>query len=164
MKHFIIITLLFLSMSVSAQDFMHSAGIRGGITSGLTYRAYLNPELAYEGIMSFRGKGLQLTLLRQKFEPALWHLSDGFFVSYGYGGHLGFTNDYSHQHMFKTVHRQDKKFSPLLGLDGYLALEYHFPGIPVQIGLDYKPYFEFALHEWFQMSVWDIAFTLKYKF
>ena len=54
MKHYIIITLLFLSISASAQDFMHSAGIRGGITSGLTYRAYLNPELAYEGIMSFR--------------------------------------------------------------------------------------------------------------
>jgi hypothetical protein len=164
MKYLILTTLLFISLQAAGQDFMHSAGVRGGISSGLTYRAYLNPELAYEGLMSFRGRGLQLTLLRQRFEPALWQLSDGFFVTYGYGGHIGFTNENSYQHMFKTVHRADKKFSPLIGIDAYLGIEYHFPGMPVQIGLDFKPYFEMSLYQWFRMNVWDGAFTLKYKF
>ena len=164
MKHYIITALLLFSIQVSGQDFMRSAGLRGGLTSGISYRGYLNPELAYEGLMSFRGNGLQFTLLRQHFEPALWHISDGFFVTYGYGGHLGFTNSHTHRNLFQTIHRPDKKFSPLLGLDGYLGIEYHFPGIPVQVGLDYKPFFELSLYQYFQMSPWDVAFTLKYKF
>ncbi|MFC2098712.1 hypothetical protein ACFLTA_08155 [Bacteroidota bacterium] len=164
MKHYIITALLLISIQASGQDFLHSAGIRGGLTSGITYRGYLNPELAYEGLMSFRGSGLQFTILRQHFEPALWHISNGFFAIYGYGGHLGFTNSYSHKHLYKTVHRPDKKFSPLVGLDGYLGIEYHFPGIPVQVGLDYKPFFELSLYEYFQVNAWDVAFTLKYKF
>ncbi len=164
MKHLIIITLLLITLQARGQDFMRSAGIRGGLTSGISFRAYLNPELAYEGLMSFRGNGLQFTILRQHFEPALWHISDGFFVTYGYGGHLGFTNSLSYTHMFRTVHQSGNKFSPLFGLDGYLGMEYHFPGIPVQVGLDYKPFFEMSVHRYFQMSAWDVAFTLKYKF
>ena len=164
MKHYIITALLVISIQASGQDFMRSAGIRGGLTSGISYRGYLNPELAYEGLMSFRNNGLQFTLLRQHFRPALWHISDGFFISYGYGVHIGFTNTHSYKHFTKTVHYGEKKFSPLLGLDGYLGIEYHFPGIPVQVGLDYKPFFEMSLREYFQMSAWDVAFTLKYKF
>lgn len=86
MKQYIICALLVFSIQASGQDFMSSAGIRGGLTSGITYRGYLNPELAYEGLLSFRKNGIQFTVLRQHFEPTLWHISDGFFVSYGYGG------------------------------------------------------------------------------
>ena len=164
MKHYIITALLLFSIQVSGQDFMRSAGIRGGLTSGISYRGYLNPELAYEGLLSFRGSGLQFTILRQHFEPALWHIDDWFFVTYGYGGHLGFTNSHTHKHLYKTIHYPDKKFSPLLGLDAYLGIEYHFPSIPVQIGLDYKPFFEMSLYQYFSMSAWDVAITMKYKF
>jgi hypothetical protein len=164
MKNYIITTLLLISIQASAQDFDRSAGIRGGLTSGLTFRGHLDPELAYEGILSFRGKGLQFTILRQRFEPALLRLSDDFFITYGYGGHIGFTNSHSYQHLYRTIHRADRTFSPLVGFDGYAGIEYHFPGIPVQVGLDYKPFFEFSLRQYFQMSAWDVAFTLKYKF
>ncbi|MCK4745483.1 MAG: hypothetical protein KAT15_00530 [Bacteroidales bacterium] len=164
MKHFIITALLLISIQASGQDFMRSAGIRGGVSSGISYRGFLNPELAYEGLLSFRNNGLQFTILRQHFEPALSQISDGFFVTYGYGGHLGYTNSHTYNRFYKTVHHPQKKFSPLLGLDGYLGIEYHFPGIPVQVGLDYKPFFELSLNQYFQMSAWDFAFTLKYKF
>lgn len=164
MKHYILIFLLLISIQAAGQDLMHSAGIRGGVTSGLTYRAYLNPELAYEAMLSFRGEGLQFTIVRQKFEPALWNLSDGFFLTYGYGGHLGFTNTNTHRHLYKTIHYTGRKFSPLLGLDGYLGIEYHIPGVPVQVGLDYKPFLELSLYQFFTMTAWDLAFTLKYKF
>ncbi|MFC2115289.1 hypothetical protein ACFLTU_02350 [Bacteroidota bacterium] len=164
MKHIIISVLLIFSLHASGQDFMRSVGIRGGLTSGFSYRGYLNPELAYEGLLSFRSNGLQFTVLRQHFEPALWQISDGFFMTYGYGGHIGFTNTHTYNQLFKTVHYSGNKFSPLIGLDGYLGIEYHFPGIPVLMGLDYKPFFEMSLREYFQMSAWDVAFTLKYKF
>jgi hypothetical protein len=164
MKQGILIGLLVISLQAKAQDYMRSAGIRGGFSPGLTFRGYLDPQLAYEGLLSFRDKGLQITVLRQHFEPVLWNLSDGFFLTFGYGGHLGFTNSYVYQPLFRTVHNPDRKFSPLAGLDGYLGVEYHIPGVPVQMGLDYKPFFEFSLYPFFQMNVWDIAFTLKYKF
>jgi hypothetical protein len=164
MKYYILILLLIISFRVSGQDFNRAVGGRGGITSGITYRAYLNPELAYEGLLSFRKNGLQFTLLRQHFEPALWHINDGFFITYGYGGHLGYTHTRTYRHLYKTVHRADKKFSPVLGIDGYLGIEYHFPGIPVQMGIDYKPFFEFSINQYFQALAWDVAFTLKYKF
>jgi len=164
MKHLLITALLLISIHAVGQDFSRSAGVRGGLTSGITFRGYLNPELAYEAMMSFRGKGLQLTLLRQRFEPALWKISDGFFVTYGYGGHIGFTNSNSYQHLYKTIHKPERTFSPLFGFDGYAGIEYHFPGIPVQVGIDYKPFFEFSLRQYFNMSAWDAAFTIKYKF
>jgi hypothetical protein len=92
MKQCILIGFLLISLQGSAQDYMRSAGIRGGFSPGLTFRTYLDPQLAYEGLLSFRENGLQFTVLRQHFKPTLWNLSEGFFLTYGYGGHLGFTN------------------------------------------------------------------------
>jgi len=164
MKYFIITVFIVLSIQARSQDFMRSAGIRGGVSSGITYRGFLNPQLAYEGLLSFRNNGLQFTVLRQHLEPAFWKLSDGFFILYGYGGHAGYTNSYTYTRIYKTVHHSGNTFSPLVGLDGYLGVEYHFPGIPLQAGLDYKPFLEMSIHEYFQLSAWDVAFTIKYKF
>ncbi len=164
MKYLITTTLILLSIQVSGQDFSRSVGIRGGLTSGVTYRQYLNPELAYEGLLSFRESGLQFTILREHFRPTMWQISDGFFVTYGYGGHIGFTNTHSFSFFNRHFHYPKNKFSPLIGMDGYLGLEYQFPGIPVQVGLDYKPFLEMSLYRFFNLSVWDVAFTLKYTF
>jgi hypothetical protein len=164
MKNGITAILLLLSIQAAGQDFSRSVGIRGGVTSGVTYRQFLNPELAYEGFLSFRQGGLQFTILRQHFRPTMWQVSDGFFVTYGYGGHLGYTHTHSFSFINRHFHYSKKKFSPLIGMDGYLGLEYQFPGIPVQVGLDYKPFAEMSLYQYFRLSVWDVAFTLKYTF
>ena len=164
MKHTILLFLLSFSIMASAQDYMRTAGIRGGINPGLTYRQFLDPSLAYEGLLSFRGEGVQFTVLRQKFEPTLWSFSDGFFLVYGYGCHAGFTNSRTYTFLNRTYHYGKNKFSPLVGMDGFLGLEYHFPGLPVQVGLDFKPFIELSLHEFFRLNVWDAAFTLKYTF
>ena len=150
MKHTILLFLLSFSIMASAQDYMRTAGIRGGINPGLTYRQFLDPSLAYEGLLSFRGEGVQFT--------------DGFFLVYGYGCHAGFTNSRTYTFLNRTYHYGKNKFSPLVGMDGFLGLEYHFPGLPVQVGLDFKPFIELSLHEFFRLNVWDAAFTLKYTF
>ena len=164
MKHLTILLFLFLSIPLSGQDYLRTAGIRGGINPGLTYRQFLDPSLAYEGLMSFRGEGIQFTVLRQKFKPALWNFSDGFFLIYGYGCHAGFTDSHTFDVFNRHYHYETNKFSPLAGIDGFLGLEYHFPGLPVQVGLDFKPFIELSLHEFFRMNIWDAAFTLKYTF
>ena len=164
MKSFLLLILILLAVTVTGQETTRTAGIRGGINSGLTYRQFLDPSLAYEGLLSFRGEGLQFTVLRQRFEPALWKFSDGFFLVYGYGFHAGFTDAQTYTFFNRSYHYGTNKFSPLAGIDGFLGLEYHFQGLPVQVGLDFKPFFELSLYEFFRMNVWDGAFTLKYTF
>jgi hypothetical protein len=164
MKYLITTLIVLVSVQAAGQDFSRSVGIRGGINSGVTYRQFLNPELAYEGLLSFRQRGLQFTILREHFRPAMWQVSDGFFFGYGYGGHLGFTNSHTYTFLNRHFHYARRKFSPLIGIDGYLGIEYQFPGIPVQVGLDYKPFLEMSLHQFFRMSAWDVAFSLKYTF
>lgn len=159
-----LLLLLITSVPLCGQETSQTAGIRGGVNSGITYRKFLDPSLAYEGLLSFRGEGIQFTVMRQRFEPTLWNITDGFFLVYGYGIHAGFTNARTYTYLGRNYHYGKNKFSPLLGMDGYLGIEYHFPGLPVQAGLDFKPFIELSLHEFFNMSVWDGAFTLKYTF
>lgn len=162
----IILIFLFLAAGnlCRGQDFVRAAGVRGGLTSGITYRQFIEPQLSYEAMMSFRENGLQLTVLRQLFEPALLNLSDEFFFVHGYGGHIGFTYTDRYRFVYRDIYYADRKFSPQVGVDAYLGLEYHFPGLPVQVGLDYKPFFSFSLYQFFSLHLGDAAFTLKYTF
>ena len=164
MKQTILPFLLFLSIPLYGQDFMRAAGLRGGTNSGLTYRQFMDPSLAYEGLLSFRGDGLQFTVLRQRFEPALQNFNEGFFLVYGYGCHAGFTNSHTYLIFNRHYHYGTDKFSPLVGMDGYLGLEYYFPDLPILVGVDFKPFIELSLYEFFRINIWDAAFTLKYTF
>ncbi len=163
MRNFVFLILLF-SLPVHAQNYFRAAGIRGGLSSGFTYRQYLDPELAYEGLLSFRKGGLQLTVLREHIQPALFEFSEDFYFTYGYGAHIGFNYTDNYFFMFHEYYYYKKRFSPLIGLDGCLGIEYRIPTIPIQIGLDFKPFFEFSMFEFFRIVPWDFAFSIKYIF
>ena len=69
-KSYITSTILIISFLAAGtlcrgQDYVRAAGVRGGLTSGITYRQFLEPQLSYEAIMSFRENGLQLTLYKK---------------------------------------------------------------------------------------------------
>jgi hypothetical protein len=163
MRNLIYLILLF-SLPVAAQDYFKAAGLRGGLSSGFTYRQHLDPELAYEGILSFRKGGLQFTVLREHIQPALFEFSNDFFFIYGYGGHAGFSYTDNYYIMFQEYNYYQKRFSPLLGVDGYVGLEYRIPVVPIQVGIDVKPFFEFSMFEFFKLVPWDFSFTAKYIF
>jgi hypothetical protein len=163
MRNLVLLVLLF-SLPVHAQNNFRAAGIRGGLSSGFTYRQHLDPELAYEGLLSFRKGGLQLTALRQHVQPALFEFSEDFYFIYGFGGHVGFNYTDHYYFMFREYSYSEKRFSPLIGIDGYLGLEYHIPTLPLHVGLDSKPFFEFSMFEFFRIVPWDFSFTIKYIF
>lgn len=149
-----------------SQNFTREAGIRGGVTSGIVYRQFLNEYLSYQGILSFRKNGIQFTLLRQIHEvnPAL-NLNADFRFLYGYGGHAGiFYSDKYHPFGFKEFYYPERKLSPLIGIDAYAGLEYHLDTYPIVFGVDYKPFFEFSLYQFFRLQIWDLAFNIRYKF
>lgn len=160
----LVFLLLFFSLTVHAQDNFRAAGLRGGYSSGFTYRQHLEPELAYEGLLSFRQGGLQFTVLREHVQPVFLEVSDGLFLTWGYGGHMGFNYTDHYHAMFNEYYYYDKRFSPLIGVDGYVSVEYRIHEVPVQFGLDLKPFFEFSVFEFFRIVPWDFAFTVKYLF
>jgi hypothetical protein len=149
-----------------AQDPIREAGIRGGLTSGFTYRQYLHESLSYEAILSYRKSGMQITLLRQVHEmhPYL-DLPSNFDFIYGYGAHAGYYySDKFRPFGFNDYYYPRRKFSPLLGVDFYAGIEYSFDSFPVLVGFDFKPFFEFSLYQYFKLNIWDFAFTAKYRF
>ena len=166
MKKFLLIAIVsLLFASVNSQNFQREAGVRGGLTSGFTYRQYLDDYLSYESILSFREEGMQFTLIRQIHEESnAFDMGPNLHFIYGVGGHLGFffTDSYSslgYEHFYPQ-----KKFSPVVGIDAYAALEYRLETYPISFGLDYKPFFEVSVFQFFKMRLWDMAFTIKYRF
>lgn len=162
----IIIILIFFTLPSFSQNFTREAGFRGGQTAGFTYRQYLDEYLSYEGILSFRKSGMQFTLLRQVHEMNLvFDLGPNFRYIYGFGGHAGyfFTEKFK-PFGFTEIYYPKRKFSPVLGVNAYAAMEYRLDSFPLVLGLDYKPFFEFSLNQYFRLSLWDIAFTVRYQF
>lgn len=159
------LTLLGLITSLQAQNYTRAAGIRGGFTSGFTYRQYLDERLSYEGLLSFRNGGLQLTVLRQihEAEPNAW--IDNVFFIYGFGAHAGFLySDRYRSIWYQDYYYNRRVFSPAIGVDGYLGAEYRFVTVPLSFGIDYKPFFEFSTIQFFRLRLWDLAFSFKYRF
>jgi len=154
-----------ISICATAQYYGREAGIRGGITSGLTYRQYLEDNFSYEGLLSFRKSGIQFTLLRQIHEQTLEDISENLYMVYGYGAHAGFFYDSDYKLFFyNQVYLPERRFSPVAGLDAYAALEYRLSTFPLTIALDYKPFFEVSTYQFFKISIWDLAFAVKYRF
>jgi hypothetical protein len=165
MRTFLITFLICFGLFASAQDNGKEVGLRGGITSGITFRQYLEDNFSYEGLLSFRKDGLQFTLLRQIHEQTLFDVSDNLYLVYGYGAHAGFfyASDYK-IFPYNHVYYPERRFSPLVGIDAYAALEYRLTSFPITIAFDYKPFFEVSAYQFFKISIWDMAFAVKYRF
>lgn len=165
MRAFLITLFIGISLYASSQDSGKEVGLRGGITSGITFRQYLEDNFSYEGLLSFRQDGLQFTLLRQIHEQTLFDIADNLFLVYGYGAHAGFfyASDYK-LFMYNRVYYPERRFSPVVGIDGYGALEYRLSSFPITLAIDYKPFFEVSAYQFFKVSIWDMALAVKYRF
>ena len=112
------------TMVLSAQEYSGAIGLRGGISSGITYRKFLDQEIGIETVLSFRRGGMQVSLLRERFIPTLIEVSDNVILGFGFGGHVGFMYTDYQKFMFEDYYYPDKQFLPLIGIDGYFGLEY----------------------------------------
>ncbi|MFC2087429.1 hypothetical protein ACFLSA_04645 [Bacteroidota bacterium] len=163
----IFLLLLFIStisFKTYTQEYSEAFGIRGGLTSGLTYKKFLNEEVAMEAILSFRERGMQMTVVRQLHEITLIEFTDKLFFMKGYGGHLGYTFSDKYRFFFREFNYPHKRFSPVFGMDAYLGMEYRMESFPLALGIDYKPYFEISITHPFQFRIWDIALFIRYSF
>jgi hypothetical protein len=126
---FVVMFMVAAFLQGTAQDYQTGIGIRGGVSSGLTVKHFVNPGHAVEGILSMRWGGLELTGLYEV--PQTTFNTPRLNWYYGAGAHAGFWGENNH-------HWGDER-TILFGLDGIIGMEYNFTEIPVNISLDWKP-------------------------
>lgn len=142
--------------SASAQDnpYKTAAGIRAGLSAGLTIKHFTSDRGALEGIVSSRWGGVNITGLYEIHdfafdEPGLrWY--------YGFGGHIGFWDG------DRNPWFDDNETHTVVGVDLILGIEYTIPGSPVNLSLDWKPAVNLVGDSGFLAD--DVALSLRFAF
>ncbi|MDD2195966.1 MAG: hypothetical protein PHW91_02140 [Bacteroidales bacterium] len=140
----------------NAQDYNTGIGLRGGFSNGITIKHFVTSKAAFEGIIASRWRGLELTGLYEIHGRAFNTERLKWFV--GFGGHVGFWDgNYTHKYWGDSGTSYT-----VIGIDGILGLEYSFVEVPINIGLDWKPAFNFYGHSGFWAD--GGAFSIRYIF
>lgn len=164
MRNIYIILLLFLSSNLHSQYQHKEIGLRGGYSGGVTFRVNLEESLSYEGQVSYRDHGTIFTLIRQQHREVGMDRLGNWQLLHGFGAHAGFYFTDSYRILFREIYFGREMFSPVLGLDGYLAIEYQLVDAPVTFGISYQPHMEISLKQLFGINLWDFGFNVRYRF
>jgi hypothetical protein len=168
-KLFILICLSFLlyPIVVSGQMATKQAGIRAGYRSGFFYQVSNdagNAEIAYNALISFSFNGVQLTGLKIVYETPLYDISPDLYFAWGFGGHVGFVYTDYLRYLGESYYFQRDRFCPVIGADGWLALEYRVREIPLNVSLNLKPYVELTIPAFVKIMPVDFAVSVSYVF
>ncbi len=127
-------------LNVNSSTYSTAVGLRGGETSGLTIKHFMNDHMALEGILGVWNRGFNATLLVERYQTAFSVAGLNWY--YGLGGHMSvLTNGYIWYRNGRryAVYENDRM---ALGVDGIAGLEYKIPKTPLAVSLDVKPYVE----------------------
>ena len=151
-KLLLVLFLAFSAQFAYSQAYLTSVGLRAGVAPGITLKHFVRTDAALEGILTTRGKGINITGLYE------WHSPLGevenFFWYIGGGGHIGFWDDDSYMKGDFT------ESYVALGIDGILGMEYTFEEIPLNISLDWKPTFNIVEYSGFWGD--ELALSARY--
>jgi hypothetical protein len=133
MRKIVLTFILAISIVVlaNAQDYKTGVGLRGGFSNGLTIKHFVSEKAAFEGLLSTRWRGFDITGLYEIHNQAFdverlkWY--------YGFGAHIGFWDGSNTS--WGTLGTQ----YTVIGIDGILGIEYSFSEAPINIGVDWKP-------------------------
>jgi len=133
MKKIALITALLIGISTfsMAQDYSTGIGLRGGLFNGITIKHFVGNHNAFEGIISSRWQGFNVTGLYEIHNQAF--KTGGLNWYYGFGGHIGSWNGSN------VTWATDNLNYTVIGIDGIIGIEYNFPSIPFNISADWKP-------------------------
>lgn len=149
--------IIFLPLGVSSQNYKNAVGARLGYPFGFTVKHFFGQQGSIEGILGFRGRSAEgIAMYEHHFYPAK-RKEFAFYV--GGGGHLGFYNHYP-PYWKSDVTRRGAYLA--VGLDAILGVEWTFTEIPLNLGFDWKPGFNFYRDTGFLYA--DFAVSLRYAF
>ena len=169
MKHvYLLFTVLFVSFQGFSQSPDKAVGIRAGLSSGFEYRVFSGDLTSYKVLLSTRHQGLQLTGLKEFHVPGAFDFFPELSFVYGFGAHVGFESWYRYTTYYDLNYpaytSRERRSGPIAGLDGLAAVEYTIPQIPLNVGIEVKPYFNLMGKNFFQVQPFDFALTIKYTF
>lgn len=164
MKNIILTLLLIIPVQLFSQFYNKEVGIRGGYSSGLTFRVNLEEHLSYEAQLYYRDQGAIFHLIRQQHREIGYDKYGNWKFIYGFGAHAGFYFTDHYNIFFRKIYFGREIFTPVIGMDGYVAVEYQLVEAPVSFGFDFKPFMEISLKQLFGVNVWDFGFNVKYRF
>lgn len=152
-----------------AQEYKSAIGIRGGWTSGFTAKHFIKDARALEVILSsgYRYRGFQITGLYEIHKPAFAKDDvEGLFWFYGGGAHFGGGYHYDHLHynngVFGGSYHEHNYVA--FGVDLIFGIEYKIEEIPITLGLDVKPFFDFVTDRDSPYGFWDSALSIRFVF
>ena len=162
------LTLLLIAFyMVKGQDVNRQAGFRTGYMGGIFYQLSSeagNAEVGYNAMLGFKNNGLQLTGLKIVYETSLSDISPDLFFAWGYGGHAGFVYTNHLGFLGERFDFKGERFCPLFGADGWLAAEYRFRDIPLNISLNLKPFVELTMPAFIKIMPIDLGLSISYAF
>jgi len=168
MKYSFCVLLIIMPLLTLGQYYQHSAGVRLGNTSGVTYRTFMNDHQALQFLMSGRSSGIQVTTTYHFYKALKLGKYDSFFVYYGPGGHIGVEQHTRQGYVINepnppyAISEQQSQF--VIGLNAIAGIEYRMIPIPLVIGFDIKPYLNYIGMRELNFRFWDAALTIKYAF
>lgn len=144
---------LFFANITNAQLYKSALGIRLGYTNGITYKTFIKPKAAFEGIATFRNRGFGITGLYEVHGRAFNSRDFNWLI--GGGGHIyGWNRGYYNR---KYV---DNERNYVIGLDGILGLEAKLRTVPLAISVDWKPTVDFINYSGYTGD--EVALSLRY--
>lgn len=145
-----------LPASVASQNYSTAAGLRLGYFNGITVKHFISGNNAVEGMASFRWGGVAITGLYEWQKPVKGARNLDYFL--GLGGHIGFWNN----NRYYWYDKDRNGTFTIVGVDLIAGLEYTFPGVPFNAGIDWKPAFNLIgdTHWWGD----GLAISLRYTF
>jgi hypothetical protein len=140
-----VILLIPWQMELKAQPYMHSAGIRAGYSSGITYKGFrLHRMSAFEVDFLYNKHGLNLgALYEYHLEP--FKKNTRTFIYLG-GGAFGGS--------------WDEEFS--IGVAAVAGIEYTLRDLPLIFSLDWKPMLN--IYAVFEPDWLDFGLSIRYRF
>lgn len=129
----LVLAVVGFTATAQTQDYKTALGVRlsssnAMVNNAVTVKHFINERTAIEGLLSF-GDPLAIGAMIEFHKPLA---ADGLTYFYGGGGYISF---------LKKVNTSTLKTStdPNLGAQGVIGLDYKFPGIPLNLSLDWKP-------------------------
>jgi len=168
MQRTILLTMFLLPLCLFGQDYERAAGVRLGVTSGVTYKKFVTETEAVEMIVSGRRNGTQFTALYEFHRPMEVAFNENFFFYYGIGAHVGFEE---FDDLKKVLISEDpvdfvyeEKGYFAMGVDVIGGVEYRYLSVPMTIAFEIKPYVNFIGMRYTKSNFWDAAISIKYIF
>lgn len=135
------------SSSSSGDSYTTSIGLRGGFTSGITFKHFIKSNAALEFILGSRWHGFNIAGLYELHKANAFNVSE---LTWEYGGGIRI-GSYPGRWYYRDCDDPwdsdcDGSYNRsviVIGLVGIGGLEYKFREIPITLSLDLMPYFDF---------------------